>query len=64
MSQAKIDPLYPCLLLFALAQPLPSFLCGCLHLDSKDTKHDHLVMPMRGYLIQVVRNNNVDQKIA
>jgi len=30
-------------------------------MDSENTEHDHLVLPMCGYLIQI-NNNNTDQK--
>ena len=51
---AKIDPLPPCPLLSALDQPFP-LPCGRPHLaiGAEDTEHDHSVIHVYGYLIQV-----------
>jgi len=58
---AKIDPPSPLSAFVRIRPTPPPPPCGRPHLHLGDTEHDHLVMPMCGYLIQI-KNNNVDAK--
>jgi len=60
---AKIDHASPLSAFVRIGPTPPPSPCGRPHLTigAEETEHDHSVMPVRGYLIQV-KNDNVDQK--